>query len=1120
MIKIIVTGQSAPVTYNWSNYNAGNIRTDLNAGLYIVEIIEENICSQIDTFLVSQPDSIVVTAAFSFPQCKGDNGIIDLTAAGGSGMFNYFWPDLNVTNNKVDNLQAGTYSAVITDERGCNKFCSYTLTNGEKQSLDRTIDLSCADDIVENQMIPSPQDFNSVWNCNNDNNRLLNGDNSVYVQDSVGCIYSYKITIRSPTPIEINSNFTKPDCTRNNGAISINCSGGYPPYTVVWDTGDTSSNLTNLYAGTYKCRIKDSKGCSINRKLVLVNNHLPIYTKIVSNPTCNGTCNGSVFFSSDSNNISILWPDQTQDFPNPRQEMCSGNFPVIVIGSDGCLSTDTVVFIEPLPLKINVTEELGGPEKKYFIQINCEGGTTPYQYQWDDQSTLTSNSFDTPGYQSVNVIDANGCQVPYNFKVKIKSFLPDCTDVPSPYLYQTWSGYNPAFIPILHNGELWITDFGAIPDDNIDDHFAFEWANDYIQTNFCNTNTPITLFIPKGTYQVGRQSSVIPWYLKGHDPLFFDHCDKLTIRGELSAGEPASILKFNKCLKYGSFDPNTGERYVTTAASNFGNSNYGAYPGAIIYLKECRNTVIKNINFNGNRAELTIGGCFATDHAGINLLNNGIFAFGCQTITISNCFAHHFGYDGIQFADESCPNPGPLNGIISNCKLNYNARQGLAWVAGDILKVVNTTMSFNGFGEWGGTSPGAGIDIENEGGGRNPANGIFYNCEFKMNKAAGVITDQVFQPSTKNFSFIKCRFISSGGESYSVYPNARKMRFLCSEFYGTTTAGYSLPNQQPLLANDDHLRYSNCSFNEDYLEPNTLDNYSMAVDNIVNCTPGAIAQSLPLIEYDYASKIEFNNCQFHINKRMIWFRLQSQSSSIFDNNYFTDCKFYNHGYVNTTPGNVIFNNFIGMAKGLTCQNVQTFVPINNPAGFVYQFPTCNCSGSAPYQKCNYLNLDGSCNTLTGVFPYPKLLNGSTMCDPCNPYEPPTSIITNETCSDIFPGVLSPVFYEIFSQNTAYSEPATCPCTYLPCDDNIGINGNRLAQSQNIKTYQILPSPVKETLKILGMQKEDNYIITNIQGQTLIKGIQQEENEINVSYLQSGAYFVIINNKTALKLIKE
>ena len=68
----------------------------------------------------------------------------------------------------------------------------------------------------------------------------------------------------------------------------------------------------------------------------------------------------------------------------------------------------------------------------------------------------------------------------------------------------------------------------------------------------------------------------------------------------------------------------------------------------------------------------------------------------------------------------------------------------------------------------------------------------------------------------------------------------------------------------------------------------------------------------------------------------------------------------------------------------------------------------------------------------------------------------------------------------------------------------------------LETIKIYPNPVKYTLNIRYKLLED-YIVYNIEGKKVLQGIN---NNIDVSSLSNGLYFLMINKKQIFKFIKK
>jgi hypothetical protein len=68
-----------------------------------------------------------------------------------------------------------------------------------------------------------------------------------------------------PPPVAINVNMSSTNLTcigGNNGTATATPTSGTPPYTYLWNTGATTSTITNRPAGTYTVTVIDANGCS------------------------------------------------------------------------------------------------------------------------------------------------------------------------------------------------------------------------------------------------------------------------------------------------------------------------------------------------------------------------------------------------------------------------------------------------------------------------------------------------------------------------------------------------------------------------------------------------------------------------------------------------------------------------------------------------------------------------------------------------------------------------------------------------------------------------------------------------------------------------------------------
>ena len=216
-------------------------------------------------------------------------------------------------------------------------------------------------------------------------------------------------------------------------------------------------------------------------------------------------------------------------------------------------------------------------------------------------------------------------------------------------------------------------DFGAVGDGRADDHAAFQRAADFFNQRAQTPAgaAPAVLFIPAGTYRVGRQDAAG----NGADVLPLTGCRNLRIVGQDSA---RTRLRYADGLRYGAFDPATGRPYEAPQAF-FTTWSYGARVGICINLQKCENVEVSDLSLDGNAENLVVGGHWGD--TGIQLGADGIFVGDSRRVRLRRLAVHHFGRDGVQVLNrlaKSLDDPNRENILLENSTFDYNGRQGLS----------------------------------------------------------------------------------------------------------------------------------------------------------------------------------------------------------------------------------------------------------------------------------------------------------------------------------------------------------------------------------------------------------------------------------------------------------
>ena len=79
------------------------------------------------------------------------------------------------------------------------------------------------------------------------------------------------VSIEEPSQINTLVNYTNESCNyANDGAIDITVSGGNPPFTYQWSTGEVTEDLSGLNSGIYQVVITDANACPKSEEITIV----------------------------------------------------------------------------------------------------------------------------------------------------------------------------------------------------------------------------------------------------------------------------------------------------------------------------------------------------------------------------------------------------------------------------------------------------------------------------------------------------------------------------------------------------------------------------------------------------------------------------------------------------------------------------------------------------------------------------------------------------------------------------------------------------------------------------------------------------------------------------------
>ncbi len=291
--------------------------------------------------------------------------------------------------------------------------------------------------------------------------------------------------------------------------------------------------------------------------------------------------------------------------------------------------------------------------------------------------------------------------------------------------------------------------------------------------------------IPAGTYIVGSQEFAgVTGRGYAYSPaniLWIRNCERQVI----VKGHRGTVLKAAPGLRIGAFDPVTG---LAIGKSTRADNRADAYWGMLRLENNKGGVTVKDIELDGNVSTATVGGTFGD--TGYQVAAYGIYAYGNNSLDIENVYSHHHAADGmiIGYAGltESSP-PHPY--LLKRVTCEYNGRQGLSWVGGNSLTVIDS--KFNNTGRNGiiSSAPGAGVDVEAESSVNR--NGSFINCEMVNNIGPGMVADS---GDSKAITFTNCTFW--GTTTWSLWPRKPNLQFFDCKIYGAMSNVYASASRE------------------------------------------------------------------------------------------------------------------------------------------------------------------------------------------------------------------------------------------------------------------------------------------------------------------------------------
>ncbi len=347
-------------------------------------------------------------------------GSATVTVTGGNAPYTYLWSN-GQTTTTATGLSSGTYTVTVSDNScpSATQTATVTLISGALTTSVSATASSCvsANGSATVSQFGGSSPYTYSWSPAGGTNAtatgLSAGNYSVLVTDATGCTGTATVSVTSSNgPAVTLANLTNILCSGGNtGAASVAATGGSPPYTYNWSSGQTTSSAANLFAGNYTVTVTDANGCTQIQTVSITQPPSLTATTSATSASC-GNNDGTASVTPSGGTPSYAYSWSNGNTTSQASNLTSQIYSVTITDANGCTHTATVL-----------VTQTGGPaattgpgvtiSQGNSTTLSSSGGIT---YSWSPSAALSCitcmNPVASPGQTTqycVYVFDVSGC---------------------------------------------------------------------------------------------------------------------------------------------------------------------------------------------------------------------------------------------------------------------------------------------------------------------------------------------------------------------------------------------------------------------------------------------------------------------------------------------------------------------------------------------------------------------------------------------------------------------------------------------------------------------------------------------------------------------------------------
>lgn len=443
MIQVSATGGQSPYQLSINNgaFGSSNSFSSLAAGNYTIRLRDNLGCTLDSAVQLQQPGSLSATATQTAVSCNGgNNGTIQISATGGTAPYAYAWNGSAATTSARSGLTAGSYTATVTDSKGC----TYNVTSAISQpaaiaTTVTTTNPSCnganngaAAATITGGTAPYSYSWSGSTQTTASVTGYAAGSYTLTVTDAASCSGSFPLTIGAGPAVQVQSGVVNPTCfDGTDGKAFVTVAGATGPFSYNWQglSGQTTDTAHGLSAGTYTVTVSTAAGCTAT-DTVVVKNPGKMTVQIVSRGTCTGSAQGSLTASVNGGVAPYQYKWNTVPaLPTATaSNLSAGAYSVVVTDALGCKDSVDAIVSNSTGFAIHATTSTDTVCRGSQVQLNVNGASS---YSWSPASWMSCATCPNPTATvdkdttfTVIGMDENGCRDTAQVRVAVMHRAP------------------------------------------------------------------------------------------------------------------------------------------------------------------------------------------------------------------------------------------------------------------------------------------------------------------------------------------------------------------------------------------------------------------------------------------------------------------------------------------------------------------------------------------------------------------------------------------------------------------------------------------------------------------------------------------------------------------------